>query len=57
MDERGEVELEGVVVARGVRALHLAQLALEAVVHHRLDLAGREGADVVAATASITVYR
>jgi hypothetical protein len=42
----GEVELEGVLVPRRVRALHLAQLALEAVVHHRRGLASLQRGDL-----------
>jgi hypothetical protein len=44
--ELGEIELERVAVARRVRALHLAQLALEAGVHHRARLARVELAHV-----------
>ena len=33
MDQLGEVQLELVAVAHRVRALHLAELALEALIH------------------------
>ena len=46
VDELREVELELVLVARGVGALHLAQLALEAGVHHAVGLAGGDLVDV-----------
>jgi hypothetical protein len=42
VDQLGEVELPGVLVARRVRALHLAELALEAGVHHLHRLLGRD---------------
>ena len=44
--ELREVELVLVLVPRRVRALHLAQLALEAGVHHPVRLGGGELADV-----------
>ena len=46
VDELREVELELVLLARRVRALHLAQLALEARVHHAVGLAGGDLRDV-----------
>jgi len=44
--ELREVDLVLVLVAGRVRALHLAQLALEAGVHHPVRLRGGELADV-----------
>ena len=46
VDQLGEVELELVLVTRRVRALDLAELALEAGVHHRLLLRGGDLLDV-----------
>ena len=48
VDELGEVERERVPVARRVGAVDLAQLALEAVVHHPGGLARGERAGVAA---------
>ncbi len=49
VDELREVELELVAVARRVRALDLAQLALEAGVHHRGHVGGVEPVHVAVA--------
>src|SRR5205823_15103269 len=46
VDERGEVELELVPFAARVRALDLAELALEAEVHDTVGLRGRHAAHV-----------
>ncbi len=46
VDEPGEVQGEGVALAGRVGALHLAELALEAVVHDPVALILREGAHI-----------
>src|SRR5690606_33071432 len=48
MDQLGEVELILVTVTHRVRTLHLAELALEALVHDLLRLLRRELAHIAA---------